>query len=129
MFNITIDKELVIWGTSELKNKILELVKGRNVEPLKSKIEFYKNELAPYFAELSRRNPYPKVIEQVPIVMGVWIPLWSTIPFQDILQVDYTISLTKFFMTMVTMRILLAIRQDKNLLFGENLYRSYQRTI
>jgi hypothetical protein len=85
MLNITIDKELVTWGTPELKDKILELVKGRNLEPLKSRVKFYKNELAPYFAELSRRNPYPQVIKQVPIVMGVWIPLWSTIPFQDIL--------------------------------------------
>ena len=85
MANVTTTKELAYWSTPEIKNKILELVKGRNVEPLKAKVEFYKNELAPYFAELSRRNPFGKVAEQVAIVTGVWVPIWSTIPFQDIL--------------------------------------------
>ncbi|MEJ6483888.1 hypothetical protein N0Y54_21640 [Nostoc punctiforme UO1] len=85
MANVTSSKELIYWSTSEIKNQILELVKGRNVEPLKTKVEFYKNELAPYFTELSRRNPFSKVADQVAIVTGVWIPIWSTIPFQDIL--------------------------------------------
>ncbi|MEH2236737.1 hypothetical protein [Nostoc sp.] len=85
MANVTNTKELTYWSTPQIKNQILELVKGRNVEGLKAKVEFYKNELAPYFAELSRRNPYGKVAEQVAIVTGVWMPIWSTIPFQDIL--------------------------------------------
>jgi hypothetical protein len=33
---------------------------------------------------LSRRNPFPTAEEQVPICLGVWSPVWSTIPFQDI---------------------------------------------
>lgn len=85
MANVTTTKDLAYWSTPEIKNQILELVKGRNVEPLKTKVEFYKNELAPYFAELSQRNPFVKVAEQVAIVTGVWMPIWSTIPFQDIL--------------------------------------------
>ena len=85
MGNVTTTKELAYCSTSEIKNQILELVKGRNVEPLNSKVEFYKNQLAPYFAELSRRNPFGKVADQVAIVTGVWVPIWSTIPFQDIL--------------------------------------------
>ncbi|MEA5625336.1 hypothetical protein [Nostoc sp. UHCC 0251] len=85
MANVTTTKELAYWSTPEIKNQILELVKGRHVEPLKTKVEFYKKELAPYFAELSRRNPFNKVAEQVPIIRGVWMPIWSTIPFQDIL--------------------------------------------
>jgi len=85
MANVTTTKELAYWSTAEIKNKILEVVKGRDLEPLKAKVEFYKNELAPYFAELSRRNPFGKVVEQVAIVTGVWMPIWSTIPFQDIL--------------------------------------------
>ncbi|MCC5605026.1 hypothetical protein [Nostoc favosum] len=86
MANVTTTKELAYWSTPEIKNKILEVVKGRDLEPLKAKVEFYKNELAPYFAELSRRNPFGKVAEQVAIVTGVWVPIWSTIPFQDILS-------------------------------------------
>ncbi|MEH2246802.1 hypothetical protein [Nostoc sp.] len=85
MANVISTKELTYWSTPEIKNQILELVKGRNVEPLKAKVEFYKNELAPYFTELSRRNPFSKVADQVAIVTGVWMPIWSTIPFQDIL--------------------------------------------
>ena len=85
MANVTTTRELAYWSTAEIKNKILEVVKGRDLEPLKAKVEFYKNELAPYFAELSRRNLFGKVAEQVAIVTGVWVPVWSTIPFQDIL--------------------------------------------
>ncbi|MEH1865083.1 MAG: hypothetical protein V7K69_08740 [Nostoc sp.] len=85
MLDVTSTKELTYWTTPEIKNQILELVKDRNLEPLKAKVDFYKNELAPYFAELSRRNPFGKVADQVAIVTGVWVPIWSTIPFQDIL--------------------------------------------
>ncbi len=85
MGDVTTSEELTSWTTLELKNQILELVKNRHLEPLKAKVEFYKNELAPYFAELSQRNPFPKVGEQVAIAIGVWVPIWSTIPFQDIL--------------------------------------------
>ncbi|MFN6464811.1 MAG: hypothetical protein RMZ41_023750 [Nostoc sp. DedVER02] len=85
MVDVTSDADLTYWTTAEIKNQILELVKDRNREPLKAKVEFYKNELAPYFAELSRRNPFDRVVDQVAIVIGVWIPIWSTIPFQDIL--------------------------------------------
>ena len=85
MANVTTTRELAYWSTAEIKNKILEVVKGRDLEALKAKVEFYKNELAPYFAELSRRNPFAKVAEQVAILTGVWMPIWSTIPFQDIL--------------------------------------------
>ncbi|MEH1942345.1 MAG: hypothetical protein V7L01_19320 [Nostoc sp.] len=85
MANVTTTKELAYWSTPEIKKQILELVKGRDLEPLKAKVEFYKNELALYFAELSRRNPFGKVADQVAIVTGVWVPIWSTIPFQDIL--------------------------------------------
>ncbi|MEH2159629.1 MAG: hypothetical protein V7K38_00935 [Nostoc sp.] len=60
MVDVTSTKELTYWTTLEIKNEILELikVKDRNLETLKAKVEFYKNELAPYFAELSRRNLY-----------------------------------------------------------------------
>ncbi|MFN6562100.1 MAG: hypothetical protein RMY28_020225 [Nostoc sp. ChiSLP01] len=85
MENITTSKKLTSWSTVEIKNNIIEIVKGRDLDPLKAKVEFYKNELAPYCAELSQRNPFPKVAEQVAIAIGVWIPIWSTIPFQDIL--------------------------------------------
>lgn len=71
-------------STAELKNKLLELTKERNSESLNKKVIFYKNDLFLFFEELSRRNPFPTTEEQVPIVLGVWSPIWSTIPFQDI---------------------------------------------
>ncbi|MBD2681159.1 MULTISPECIES: hypothetical protein [Nostoc] len=85
MANVISTEELTSWSTAEIKNHIIEIVKGRDLDPLKAKVEFYKNELAPYCTELSQRNPFPKVAEQVAIAIGAWVPIWSTIPFQDIL--------------------------------------------
>ncbi|WP_263983861.1 hypothetical protein [Nostoc flagelliforme] len=42
MANVTTIKELAYWSTPEIKNKILELVNGHNIKPLKVKVEFYK---------------------------------------------------------------------------------------
>lgn len=72
-------------STTELKNELLALIDGRDSEPLKTKVQFYQNELTPYIAELNRRNPFPSAVDQVEQVLGVWTPIWSTIPFHDIL--------------------------------------------
>lgn len=71
------------WTVEELKNEILALTKDRDSEPLGKKVLFHKEQLAPYFEELSQRNPYPIVEDQIPLVLGVWTSAWSTIPFQD----------------------------------------------
>jgi hypothetical protein len=71
-------------STAELKQELLELTRNRDAEPMSKKVLFYKNELAPHFEELSRRNPFPQAEDQVQLVPGVWMPVWSTIPFQDI---------------------------------------------
>lgn len=84
MTNLTTATQLSNWQTQELKDKILEIAKGHDTDSLKAKFLFFQQELAPYFEELSRRNPFPQVSDQVPIIMGVWIPVWSNIPFQDI---------------------------------------------
>ena len=77
--------ELSHRSTEELKNELLKLAENPDTEPLKQKVLFYQNELAPIFEELSRRNPYPNAEEQVSLVLGVWASIWSTIPYQDIL--------------------------------------------
>lgn len=69
--------------TEELKEEVLNLVHDGDTNPLKQKVEFHKEVLTPYFDELSRRNPYPVVEDQIPVVLGVWTPIWSTIPFHD----------------------------------------------
>ncbi|MBD2449354.1 hypothetical protein H6G76_19750 [Nostoc sp. FACHB-152] len=84
MQNITYNKDLTTSTTSELKNIVLEIVKGKNNQSLREKVKFYQNQLEPYFIELSHRNPTPNVAEQAAIVIGVWKSVWSTIPFQDI---------------------------------------------
>ena len=71
--------------TTELKQKLLQLTQGRDFEPLKQKVQFYQEHLKPIIAELSRRNPYPQAEDQLDCILGVWKPVWSTIPFQDIL--------------------------------------------
>lgn len=82
MKNVLSD-ELSSNSTEELKDKLLQLTQGRDTEPLAKKVLFYKKELKPIFEEMSRRNPLPTVEEQVRIIPGVWVPTWSTIPFQD----------------------------------------------
>jgi hypothetical protein len=71
-------------STDELKQTVLRLVTGRDSDSLGQKVQFYKTELAALFAELQRRNPVPLASDQVSLVQGVWLSLWSTIPFQDI---------------------------------------------
>ncbi len=72
------------WSTEELKQGLLSLAESRNTEPIKQKILFYQESLAPIFEELHRRNPYPKPEDQVTLVLGVWASVWSTIPYQDL---------------------------------------------
>lgn len=72
-------------STDELKQEILKLAEGNDRAPLSQKVKFYKNTLEPLFAELSQRNPFPNAEEQVEISLGVWLPVWSTIPFIEIL--------------------------------------------
>lgn len=69
--------------TEELKMTVLSMVQDRDTDPLNQKVQFFKNELAPYVEELIQRNPYPTVETQVPVVLGAWSPVWSTIPFHD----------------------------------------------
>jgi len=71
--------------TDELKQEVLELINGRDAEPLKEKVAFFKDTLTPYADELQRRNPYPIAEDQIPVVLGAWSPVWSTIPFHDTL--------------------------------------------
>lgn len=72
-------------STEALKQELLDLTRDRDSEPMSQKVRFYQEQLEPLVVELSRRNPYPVPAEQVPLVLGVWSPVWSTIPFQDIL--------------------------------------------
>lgn len=72
-------------STEELKQELLQLVRDKDFQPLKQKVQFLEERLAPIFTELSQRNPYPDPKDQIPIVLGVWTPVWSTIPFHDVL--------------------------------------------
>ena len=71
--------------TAELKQKLLQLTENRDFQPLKQKVQFYQEHLEPIVSELSRRNQFPQAEEQLDCILGVWQPVWSTIPFQDIL--------------------------------------------
>jgi hypothetical protein len=70
-------------STEALKQELLRLTENRDVDPLSQKVQFFKNVLEPVFKEISTRNPVTKVEDQVPLVIGAWTPIWSTIPFQD----------------------------------------------
>ncbi|MBE9212285.1 hypothetical protein IQ247_06105 [Plectonema cf. radiosum LEGE 06105] len=71
--------------TEELKQELLQVTQDKDIQPLKQKVQFYQDCLAPIFTELSQRNPFPQTEEQIPLILGVWKPVWSTIPFQDTL--------------------------------------------
>ncbi|MGH8001059.1 MAG: hypothetical protein ACREPR_16935 [Brasilonema sp.] len=72
-------------STEDLKAELLQLTQERDKDPISKKVRFYEAELAPIFEELSRRNPFPKAEEQIPLILGVWSPVWSTTPFHDII--------------------------------------------
>lgn len=71
--------------TAQLKQKLLELTCDRDLQSLKQKVQFYQEQLEPIVTELSRRNPLTQAEEQLDYILGVWTPVWSTIPFQDVL--------------------------------------------
>jgi hypothetical protein len=75
---------LTDWSTDQLKEHLIELTQGRDTDFLSQKNKFLKQKLFPFFEELSRRNPNPHPRNQLPLVTGIWQPVWSTIPFQDI---------------------------------------------
>lgn len=72
-------------STDTLKALLLKLVSDRDGDPISKKVKFLNEHLFPLFQELERRNPTPDVVQQVPLVQGIWRSVWSTIPFQDIL--------------------------------------------
>ncbi|MEM7757998.1 MAG: hypothetical protein AAF298_07720 [Cyanobacteria bacterium P01_A01_bin.40] len=78
-------QELKQKTTAQLKQELLELTQDLDLQPLRQKVEFYQEQLALIVAELSQRNPFPQAEEQIPLIVGVWTPVWSTIPFQDVL--------------------------------------------
>ncbi|NJN85277.1 MAG: hypothetical protein HC881_01775 [Leptolyngbyaceae cyanobacterium SL_7_1] len=77
-------QDLTHQSTDDLKQTLLHLVEQRDADSLGQKAQFYKQTLEPLIQELSRRNPIPEAADQVDIVQGVWLSIWSTIPFQDI---------------------------------------------
>lgn len=72
-------------STEELKEKIITLTQARDGESLSQKNKFYQTTLSPLFQELVTWNQVRNPQEQGNLVIGSWQPIWSTIPFQDIL--------------------------------------------
>ncbi|MGG6240736.1 hypothetical protein ACQ4N7_19115 [Nodosilinea sp. AN01ver1] len=72
-------------STATLKNSLLKHVDERESEPMAKKVRFANETLLPLFNELERRNPTPDLNQQIPLLKGIWRPVWSTIPFQDII--------------------------------------------
>lgn len=71
-------------STDALKQTLLSFTQAKDAEPMGQKAKLAQ-QLSPLFEELVRRNPTPDPREQVPLVIGTWRSLWSTIPFQDML--------------------------------------------
>ena len=71
--------------TAQLKQELLQLVGDGDSQSMRQKVKFYQQQLEPIITELSRRNPFPQAEDQIPLMLGVWTPVWTSIPFQDIL--------------------------------------------
>lgn len=71
--------------TATLKASLLKQIDAREAEPMAKKVRFANETLLPLFDELERRNPTPDLNQQIPLLKGIWLPVWSTIPFQDII--------------------------------------------
>ena len=84
-FNTPSPEILAEASADDLKSCVLNLVAHRDEDSIAKKVKFLNEELLPLFQALEQRNPTPDVTQQVPLVQGVWLCLWSTIPFQDIL--------------------------------------------
>lgn len=85
MTQLPLPEQLPRISTNDLKNHLLKLTRERDTDSLSQKVRFYQAQLEPLVTELTRRNPFPQPEDQLPLVVGVWLPVWSTIPFQDIL--------------------------------------------
>lgn len=72
-------------STSTLKSSLLKQVEARDSDSMAKKVRFANETLLPLFNELEHRNPTPDLNQQIPLLKGVWLPIWSTIPFQDII--------------------------------------------
>lgn len=72
-------------STPTLKASLLKQVEDRDAEPMGKKVRFANETLLPLFNELENRNPTPDLNQQIPLLKGIWFPVWSTNPFQDIL--------------------------------------------
>lgn len=72
-------------STEELKQYLQVTLTDREGTPLKQKVTQSENELAPIFKELSSRNPLPHPKDQLAAMLGIWTPIWTTMPYQDIL--------------------------------------------
>jgi hypothetical protein len=71
--------------TATLKASLLQQVEGRDTEAMAKKVRFANDTLLPLLTELERRNLTPDLNQQIPLLKGIWHPVWSTIPFQDII--------------------------------------------
>ncbi|MGK7891316.1 MAG: hypothetical protein AB4042_18460 [Leptolyngbyaceae cyanobacterium] len=71
--------------TPTLKATLLKQIEQRDTDPMGQKVRFAKEMLMPIFDELANRNPTPDLHQQIPLLKGVWLTVWTTIPFQDIL--------------------------------------------
>ncbi|MBW4512850.1 MAG: hypothetical protein KME64_41135 [Scytonematopsis contorta HA4267-MV1] len=80
---VTLKSNLNLLDIEVLKKQLFDLVKGKDKDKLSNKVNYFNEVLSTYFDEFSKRNSYPAPESQVELVMGIWQPIWSTIPFHD----------------------------------------------
>lgn len=65
--------------------ELINLVINKDDEPLKQKNDYYQQTLLSIIDNLKKASKFPNPESQTAPLIGVWLPLWTTIPFVDII--------------------------------------------
>lgn len=68
-----------------LENKIIASIVGKDSDPPRQKVAYYNEVLSPIVKEIEPYSPLPTLESQLSALTGIWQPLWTTMPFQDLI--------------------------------------------
>lgn len=70
---------------NSLEKKLIDLVTDKDQDNLRDKISYYQEILSPIIIELTQQSPFPSPSSQLAPLTGIWLPIWTTIPFVDMI--------------------------------------------
>ncbi|MDJ0735919.1 MAG: hypothetical protein QNJ47_17950 [Nostocaceae cyanobacterium] len=70
---------------SNLEKKLIGLANKKDNISARHKRNYYNEVLLPIVEDLTPNSPLSTPEEQLPFLKGIWQPLWTTMPFQDMI--------------------------------------------